>query len=145
MLNQKRVVIDYVSPQINGGDIFIKRIVNEIVNIGAHVLVDGHDVISASVLFKHEKEKKWSEARLHLVENDEWAGAFTVSKQGFYSYKVEGWVDDALNWQHGIERKIQDGQHVKSELLEGAELIKPILKNANGSEQKYLELCIKKR
>ena len=53
MQNQKRVVIDYVYPQLNGGDFFIKRVVNEIVNVQAHVLVDGHDVIAASVLFKH--------------------------------------------------------------------------------------------
>ncbi|NNF86313.1 MAG: DUF3416 domain-containing protein, partial [Winogradskyella sp.] len=33
MKNQKRVVIDYVSPQINGGDFFIKRVVNEVVNV----------------------------------------------------------------------------------------------------------------
>ncbi|WP_411766839.1 alpha-1,4-glucan--maltose-1-phosphate maltosyltransferase [Winogradskyella sp. A3E31] len=142
MLNQKRVVIDFVSPQINGGDIFIKRVVDEVVDITAHVLVDGHDVISASVLYKHEKERNWSESRLHLIENDEWTGSFVVNKQGFYSYKIEGWVDDALNWQHGIGRKIDDGQHVKSELLEGAELIKPILKKANGAEKKYIEYCL---
>ena len=142
MLNQKRIVIDYVSPQVNGGDVFIKRILNEVVNVGAHVLVDGHDVIAASVLFKHEREKSWSEVRMQLIENDEWQASFFVEKQGFYSYKVQGWVDHGLNWQHGIERKIQDNQHVKSELLEGAELLKPILGRANGAEQKYLEHCL---
>jgi starch synthase (maltosyl-transferring) len=55
-------------------------------------------------------------------------GSFMVDKQGFYSYKVEGWVDYALNWQHGIERKIEDGQKVSSELLEGISFLKPLLK-----------------
>ena len=104
MQNQRRVVIDYISPQINGGDFFIKRVINEIINVDAHVLVDGHDVIAASVLYKHEKEKKWNEIRMHEVTNDEWKASFLVSKQGFYTYKVEGWVDYALNWQHGIHR-----------------------------------------
>ncbi|MEH6537476.1 MAG: alpha-1,4-glucan--maltose-1-phosphate maltosyltransferase [Psychroserpens sp.] len=142
MQNQNRVVIDAVSPQINCGEFFIKRIVNEIVNIDAHVLVDGHDVIAASVLFKHEKELKWSEARMHLVENDEWKASFTVEKQGFYSYKVQGWVDYALNWQHGIERKIDDNQHVKSELLEGVSLLKPLLNKATKEEKAFLENCM---
>ncbi|MFC4721852.1 alpha-1,4-glucan--maltose-1-phosphate maltosyltransferase [Geojedonia litorea] len=142
MQNQKRVVIDYVSPQVNCGEFFIKRIVNEVVNINAHVLVDGHDVIAASILYKHEKEKTWSETRMHLTTNDEWLGSFTVLKQGFYTYKVEGWVDHALNWQHGIERKIEDGQHVKSELLEGATYLKPLLKKATKVEQDYLQSCI---
>lgn len=142
MQNQRRVVIDTVKPQINCGEFYIKRIVNEIVNVDAHVLVDGHDVIAASVLYKHEKERKWSEVRMHHVVNDEWKASFTVEKQGFYTYKVEGWVDYALNWQHGIERKIDDNQHVKSELLEGVTYLRPLLKKASKKEKEYLDYCI---
>lgn len=142
MQNQKRVVIDSVAPQINCGEFYIKRIVNEIVNVDAHVLVDGHDVIAASVLFKHEKDRKWNEVRMHHVVNDEWKASFSVQKQGFYSYKVEGWVDYALNWQHGIERKIDDNQHVKSELLEGVIYLKTLLKKASKKEKEYLDHCI---
>ena len=139
MQNQKRVVIDYISPQINGGEFPIKRVVNEVVSIDAHVLVDGHDVIASSVLFKHEKEKKWKEIRMHLSSNDEWHAAFTVKKQGFYTYKIEGWVDYAFNWQHGITRKIEDNQRVTSELQEGVEYINAILKKATAKEKKYLK------
>jgi starch synthase (maltosyl-transferring) len=71
--------------------------------------------------------------------NDEWFAEFKVEKQGFYSYLVEGWVDYALNWQHGTERKIQDNQHVKSELLEGAEYVRAILPLVNASESDYLK------
>ena len=84
MQNRKRVVIDDVSPQINGGEFFIKRVVNEIVIVNAHVLGDGHDVIAASVLYKHESEKKWNETRLYPIVNDEWQTSFIVKKQGFY-------------------------------------------------------------
>ena len=76
MLDQRRVVIDFVSPIINNGDFPIKRVVNEIINIDAHVLVDGHDVISASVLYKHEKSKTWQEVRMHPTHNDEWKASF---------------------------------------------------------------------
>jgi starch synthase (maltosyl-transferring) len=138
MQNQKRVVIDDVSPKINNGEFPIKRVINEIVSITANILVDGHDVIAASVLYKHENEKKWQEVRLNHISNDEWQGAFTVKKQGFYTYKVEGWVDYALNWQHGITRKIEDNQNVASELLEGVEYLKPLLKKANKSEKDFL-------
>ena len=142
MQNQKRVIIDYVSPLINCGEFPIKRVVNEIVNINAHLLADGHDVIAASVLFKHENEKKWQETRLNLISNDEWQASFTVIKQGFYTYKVNAWIDYALNWQHGISRKIEDNQKVTSELLEGLEYLKPLLKKANKHEQEYLLKCI---
>ncbi len=142
MQNQKRVVIDKVLPQINCGDIYIKRVVNEIVAVEADVVVDGHDVIAASVLFKHENERKWTEQRMQLIDNDEWRASFTVEKQGFYSYKVQGWVDYALNWQHGIERKIDDDQRVISELLEGVTYLEPLLKNVSKEDKRYLETCI---
>ena len=67
---------------------------------------------------------------------------FKVEKQGFYAYKIEGWVDYALNWQHGIERKIDDGQHVTSELLEGAEYLKQIQKVADKEEKEHLKTLI---
>lgn len=142
MQNQKRVIIESVKPQINCGEFFIKRVVNEIVNVDAHVLVDGHDVIAASVLFKHEKAKKWNEIRMYEIDNDEWKASFSVEKQGFYNYKVQGWVDYALNWQHGIDRKIDDNQHVKSELLEGVIYLEPLVKKATKEEKDYLNYCI---
>jgi starch synthase (maltosyl-transferring) len=138
MYNQRRVIIENVSPQLNGGDFYIKRIVNEIVNVSADILVDGHDIIASVVLFKHENGKKWQEVRMHELGNDVWQGSFTVGKQGFYTYKIQGWVDYGLNWQHGIIRKIDDNQLVTSELLEGVEYLGPILKKANAAEKKYI-------
>ena len=142
MQNQSRIVIENVSPQINNGTVFIKRVVDEVVNISADVLVDGHDVIQASILYKQQSERSWKEIRMHHVNNDEWRANFQVTKQGFYSYKLQGWVDYTLNWQYGIGRKIEDNQQVKSELLEGIELIKPLLKKATSDEKNYLNHLI---
>ena len=106
MKNQSRIVIENISPEINNGDFNIKRVVNEIVNVSADVMADGHDIIATSVLFKYENSKKWEEVRMSPHFDNKWSASFTVEKQGFYSYKVIGWVDYALNWQHGISRKI---------------------------------------
>ena len=138
MQNQSRIVVENIAPQLNQGTVYIKRVVNEIVNVTADVLVDGHDVLQASLLYKHESEKKWSETRMHATSNDQYAAHFITEKQGFYTYKIEGWVDYALNWQHGIERKIDDYQHVNSELLEGAELLFEIIDDVNSDDKNYL-------
>lgn len=143
MQNQTRIIIESVKPQLDGGSFFIKRIVSQIVNVSAHVFSDGHDVVECCVKFKHEKDKKWSEVRMSPTENDEWEAEFMVEKQGFYSYFIEGWVDYALNWQHGTERKIKDNQHVKSELLEGAEYCQAILKEVTKEEKEFLNSAIK--
>jgi starch synthase (maltosyl-transferring) len=140
--NQRRVVIDSVLPQLNCGEFYIKRVVNEIVTVDAHILCDGHDVLSATVLFKHEKDKKWSESRMVHLNNDEWQASFIVEKQGYYTYKVEAWVDYALTWQHGIKRKIDDNQHVKSELLEGVDYLEFCSTKATVIEKKYLHSLI---
>ncbi|MDG1730213.1 MAG: alpha-1,4-glucan--maltose-1-phosphate maltosyltransferase [Algibacter sp.] len=139
MQDQKRVVIDHVSPSVNCGEFYIKRVVNEIVNVDAHIMADGHDVLGASILYKPEKGRAWREARMHLVSNDEWQASFTVDQQGFYAYKVEAWVDYALNWRYGLIRKINDGQHVGSELLEGAEHIEAIIDKVSKEDKAYLE------
>lgn len=139
MQNQTRIVIENLSPQIDCGAYFIKRIVGQTVTVTADVFSDGHDIIECCIKFKHETDKNWQEVRMVPKENEQWTATFKVEKQGLYSYFVEGWVDYALNWQHGTERKINDNQYVKSELLEGAEYVKSVLKFANDSEKEYLE------
>jgi starch synthase (maltosyl-transferring) len=141
-MNQERVIINSVSPQIDNGRYSIKRIVGEKVKVDAHVLVDGHDVIQARILHRTGNARKWQEVEMQYLGNDEWSGTFTIEKQRPYSYKVQGWVDYSLNWQHGITRKLQDNQHVKSELLDGVAHLEYAFAKANKSEKPYLENAI---
>ena len=142
MLNQKRVIIENVYPQLNCGDFYIKRVVGETVNIKADIIPDGHDVVQATVLYKHESEKTWSESRMQPAYNDEWKGTFKVEKQGFYTYKIQAWIDHPMSWQQGSIRKINDGQHIKSELLEGEVYLKAIVKKVNNSENQLIKKYI---
>lgn len=139
MQNQTRIVIENLLPQIDGGAYCIKRVVGQTISVSADVFSDGHDVIQCCVKFKHETDKNWKEVRMDPKHDEQWTANFKVEKQGLYSYFVEGWVDYALNWQHGTERKINDNQYVKSELLEGAEYVKAVMKFANDSEKEFLE------
>lgn len=138
MQNQTRIIIENVLPQINGGSFAIKRIIGQKVVVTAEIFADGHDVVESCVKFKHESSNNWEEVRMKPTQNDEWIAEFQVEQQGKYSYFVEAWVDYALNWQHGTERKINDNQYVKSELLEGAEYIREILNQVETYENEYL-------
>lgn len=142
MQNQTRIIIENILPQLDGGIFPIKRIVGQNVHVTAAVFSDGHDVIESCVKFKHETDENWDEVRMIPTFNDEWFCEFKVEKQGFYTYFIEGWVDYALNWQHGTERKIQDNQYVKSELLEGAEYVKAVQQFADDSENDYLNKLV---
>ncbi len=139
MPNQSRVIIESIYPQIEGGLHPISCIQNEIISVEADILSDGHDVMAANLCFKHEKESVWRQVRMTPIVNDRWMATMQLEKQGFYEYKIEGWIDYALNWQHGIERKIEDGQKVTSELLEGIEYIDAIFSKCTEEERVYLE------
>lgn len=140
---QVRVIIENVTPEIDNGKFYSKRVVNEYVNVQADVFGDGHDVVNAHVIYKHENDKKWTEVPMKELVNDRWEATFKVEKQGHYLYTVEAWVDYALNWQHNIERKIEDDQTVDVELLDGVQYLKSAKKSANASEKTYLDTLIK--
>ena len=103
MYRQERVVIHAVRPQLDCGEFPIKRVVGETVTVSADILPDGHDVMQAEVCYKHQSERQWHTVRMEPLQNDRYEATFKVEQQGFYQYKVQGWVDYALNWQHGIE------------------------------------------
>ncbi len=136
--DQTRVVIQNIHPSLDGGSFAVKAVVGETLAVTADILSDGHDVLAASVLYKHERERRWKEQRMVAGENDSWSATISVEKQGNYQYKVQAWVDYALTWQHGTERKIDDGQHVNSELLEGAEYLEKIKSVASAKDKSWL-------
>ena len=123
IFRQQRVVIENINPQLQCGTHFIKRVVGESVVVWADIFPDGHDVIQAEVLYRHENDSKAHEVRMEEQGNDVYRAEFTVDKQGFYQYSIQAWVDHALNWQHGIEAKLKDEQYVRSELLDGIQYL----------------------
>lgn len=135
MFRQQRVIIENIAPQLQCGTYFIKRVVGESVTVWADILPDGHDVIQAELLFRHEKEKNFREVRMEDQGNDVYRAQFKVEKQGFYEYKIQAWVDHALNWQHGIEAKLNDEQQVRSELLDGIQYLKYLAKQVADKER----------
>jgi starch synthase (maltosyl-transferring) len=83
-MNQHRVVIENVRPQLACGSFFVKWVVGESVHVTASILPDGHDVIQAEVLYRHEKERKFRDVRMEHLGQDEYEATFIVEKQGFY-------------------------------------------------------------
>lgn len=142
---QKRVTIENVKPQINCGNYPIKRIINEPIKVSADIFVDGHDKIKASVLYRKTqkgKENKWKEIPMKFISNDHWEGDFFLENEGTYEYTIEAWVDHFSTWQHGLKKKFEDQQDVKTELLIGAELMEKALINTSKAEKKKLEQSI---
>src|SRR5207245_6453842 len=66
----RRVVIEGLEPEIDGGEYPIKRTVGERVVVEADIHADGHDVLDAVVLYRPDRESAWSEAVMRPLPND---------------------------------------------------------------------------
>jgi len=138
-IGRKRVVVDYVGPQINGGRFPIKRAIGEKVVVEAHVFSDGHDQIRSELLYKKHKEEKWSVVPMEHRWSDEWFGHFTVLDLGTYCYTVRGWVDHFQTWLQDLRKKIEAGQKIAVELKMGSQFVEQIAKRAPKADAEQLQ------
>jgi len=117
---RKRVIIENVTPEVDGGRYPVKRIVGDEVTVEADVLTDGHDAIACALLYRKEDTETWTEVPMEALGNDRWTASFKVEEQGRYRYTVQGWVDHFKTWARDLEKRVQAGQDVTVDLLIGA-------------------------
>jgi starch synthase (maltosyl-transferring) len=133
-----RVVIEDVSPQVDGGRFAAKRSVGESVDATATIIAEGHDLLSGRLRYRRADESEWRDVALTALDNDRWTGRFVVEALGRYEFTVEAWVDRFGSWRRGVARKVQAGQEVASELLEGAALVRAAAARADGTDGAWL-------
>ena len=137
-----RVVIEHVVPVINEGQFAIKAIPGESIHVEADVFCDGHDHVTAKLMYKHVDDADWVELGMTLIINDRYEADFTVEKEGEHVYTIEGWVDHIDTWQHDTELKIRAGQRVPLELLMGANFLEGMLDKATPQDKPLIEEAI---
>ena len=134
----RRPAIEGVEPEIDAGRYPIKRTVGENVVVQADVFVDGHDVLSAVVLYRPDSEDKWREAPMRFVDNDRWQGQFRIAAQTTHFYTIEAWVDPFQTWLRGLIKKYEAGQDVALDVRVGAEMAQDASKRAAGIDARNL-------
>jgi starch synthase (maltosyl-transferring) len=100
-----RVVIESITPEIDGGRFPVKRVVGERVAVEADVFADGHDMVVSRLLYRHDADSDWNEAVMLPLGNDRWRGEFEVGRPGRYRYTVTGWIDPFLSWRAEFTRR----------------------------------------
>jgi len=139
---RKRVVIENVKPEIDGGRYPIKRVIGEGVTVTADIFTDGHDSISASLLYRSGADSGWKESPMKYISNDSWQGEFTVDHVGKYFYSVRAWVDHFTTWQKDLKKRMDAGQDLRVPLLAGIGLVKKALSTASGDDKEKLAAII---
>ena len=135
---RRRVVIEGVRPEIDGGRFPIKRVVGQSVVVEADVFTDGHDEIAGVIRYRHEREQNWTDVPLIFVENDRWRASFEVREQGLYYYTVIAWIDHFLSWQRDMRKRVAADQDVTIDLLIGRDLINAAALRADGADAERL-------
>jgi starch synthase (maltosyl-transferring) len=124
---RRRVIVENIHPEIDGGRFPIKRTTGEQVQVAADIHADGHDAVAAVLLTRREGQKDWTEIPMTPAGNDRYFAAFAVETLGRYQYTVEGWIDRFSTWRQELSKKFGAGQEVSSELLEGSAIVQSAL------------------
>jgi len=127
---RRRVVVAAVRPELDGGRFPVKRVIGDVLDVEADLLVDGHDVLAARVLYRHDDASTWSEQPLAPLGNDRWHAAVPLTALGRWHYTVESWVDEWASFVWGFRRKVDARQDVTVELLQAAELLHAAVERA---------------
>jgi starch synthase (maltosyl-transferring) len=134
---RRRVIIESVSPSVDDGRFPAKRVAGDVVSLEADVFADGHGVLSAVALHRHQSESQYQETRMTALVNDRWRAELPVEKLGFYFFSIEGWVDHFLTWHRDLQKRDPDDLEVQFRV--GVEMILAAAARAKGRDRKRLE------
>jgi hypothetical protein len=113
---RQRVVIEEVTPEIDGGRFPIERVFTEkggeTVVVEADAFTDGHDAVTCRLLYRPAGAAVWSEAAMLPLpppQDDRWRGELTVDAVGRWQYTVTAWVDPFKTWLRGRDAGLDLG------------------------------------
>nr|NIO10364.1 DUF3416 domain-containing protein [Deltaproteobacteria bacterium] len=137
-VGRKRVIIEGVRPEIDGGRYPAKRVVGDRVVVEADIYADGHDAISAVLQYQKAGDVEWQETPMVQQSNDRWRAVFEVSEIGYYRYTVLAWVDRFRSWRESLRKHAEAKQEVTVEILIGADLLVETSQRASASDKRKL-------
>lgn len=135
---RRRVVIESITPEVDGGRFPAKRTVGDQVAVEADVFADGHDAVAASLLANRVGSREWTEIRMRPLVNDRWNAAFRVSELGHYRFKVQGWMDRFETWRRDLLKRIQAETDAEVDYQIGAKLVDETAERATGADAVWL-------
>jgi starch synthase (maltosyl-transferring) len=141
------VLIEDVLPTLDCGRYRVKRCPGDAVMVSATIFRDGHERLQALVRFREPGSSRWLEAPMSRVDanldGDRWSGEFTVEELGRWSWQIVAWTDRFATWQEEVSRKHAAGQQdLRSELAEGAELLRDARTRARGAERETISRAL---
>jgi len=144
MENQKRtrVGIENVKPEVEEGIYPIKRVIGENVIVQADIFADGHDMVSAQLLYRFSEDSFYERISMVHLGNDRWEGSFRVDRIGSFLFTVRGWVSEYRTWCQDIGKKQDAGQDITVDLKIGISLLEKTKEAASSADARFLKNLI---
>ena len=131
---KRTIVIEHVAPVVDGGRYAVKREVGAEVEVSADIFREGHDSIVAFLKFRRASVTAWRETPMRYVDNDRWAGRFTLDEIDRYVYTIEACTDPFQSWLVELGKRRDAGEDLTVPLTEGAALIQAAVERAVGQD-----------
>jgi starch synthase (maltosyl-transferring) len=133
------IVIEDVTPSVDGGRYPAKRIAGEPCVVEADIFRDGHQVLRAAVKWRRKQDEVFDEAPMAAIDNDRWRGEFIPADNARYVFTIEAWTDLFASWLGDFTKKVKAARPVASDILEGIALVEKMIPGARGSDRELLE------
>ncbi|WFS04693.1 alpha-1,4-glucan--maltose-1-phosphate maltosyltransferase [Rhizobium tumorigenes] len=134
-----RLAIEEVTPSVDDGRFAVKTNVGQTVRVEADIFGDGHDPLSASLMWRAVDEDIWSEVRMQLIGNDRWWAEFELQRMGRHEFVIEAWRDPFAIFRYELVKKNDAKLDLKLELQEGLGLVKSAIAKNSGDTATRLE------
>ena len=79
-LAARRVTIEEVYPELNGGRHPVKRCVGDVLEVWADIFCDGHEHIAAVLKYREADETAWRETPMVHYDNDRWTAHIPLTR-----------------------------------------------------------------
>ena len=145
---RSRVVIEQITPQVDCGRYPACRIVGDRISVSAAIFADGHDLLSARLLYRHKSERRWRATPMTPLDNDLWTASFAATKIGGWKFTVQGWVDHFETWVRDLKKRLDaqpsevnpglPPQNIPLALRTGAILLEHAARRAKGADASQL-------
>jgi starch synthase (maltosyl-transferring) len=134
-LAARRVAIEGIDPEIDGGRFPAKVARGQRLYVEADVFGDGHDKVACALLWRKTGEAEWHEEPMRYLVNDRWRGSFKPQAIGPHEYTIIGWRDVWEYWRYEVGKKHGAGVPIELELEEGARLLAASVGAGRGSAE----------
>lgn len=134
-----RIVIEAITPSVEGGDFAVKRVVGDTVNVSATIFTDGHEQLAAELRWRACDSESWNARRMKAAPNDRWAAEFTLDRMGVHEFAIESWIDRFGGFRRDFRKKLVAGVAQPVDDAEGRALVEAAAKRSRGKRGKALK------